>query len=99
MPLIFGLTYFVALMASFFIVPWVDGPGQEGVYDSFQHGAFHGFFLGLMIATPVLVVNALFERRPANYILINSGYWIVTLTLMCGILDAWNHWPNDIIIG
>ena len=26
--------------------------------------------------------------------LINIGYWIVSLALMGGVLDAMNHWPN-----
>jgi hypothetical protein len=30
---------------------------------------------------------------------INTGYWAVTLALMCGLLDAMNHWPNELTIG
>jgi hypothetical protein len=26
---------------------------------------------------------------------INTVYWIITLTLMAGVIDALNHWPND----
>ena len=33
--------------------------------------------------------NALFERKGAMYILINAGYWIVTLGIMGGIVCGW----------
>ena len=58
-------------------------------FRTFKHGAFHGVLAGIFIALPILGTNALFERKSAKYILINSGYWIVTLAVMgaiiCGI--------------
>ncbi|KAF2519862.1 DUF1761 domain-containing protein [Flavobacterium salilacus subsp. salilacus] len=59
------------------------------VFRTFKHGALHGFMAGLFLALPITGTNALFERRSARYILINSGYWIVCLTIMGGILCAW----------
>jgi len=53
---------------------------------SFGHGALHGFVGGLFIALPILATNALFERKGWKYILINAGYWIITLTLMGGVV-------------
>ena len=58
-------------------------------FRTFKHGAFHGFMSGLFIALPILGTNALFEHKGAKYIFINSGYWIVTLTIMGGIICAW----------
>lgn len=58
-------------------------------FRTFKHGALHGFMSGLFIALPILGTNALFERKGAKYIFINSGYWIVTLTIMGGIICAW----------
>lgn len=57
---------------------------------TFKHGALHGFFAGLFIALPILGTNALFERKSAKYILINSGYWIVTMTVMGAIICGWH---------
>jgi hypothetical protein len=57
-------------------------------YRTFRHGAFHGALAGLFIATPVLGVNALFERKGFKYIAINGGFWIVTFSLMGGIICA-----------
>ena len=42
---------------------------------TFKHGAVHGAIAGLCFATPMIAINALFERRGLQYILINGGYW------------------------
>jgi hypothetical protein len=59
-------------------------------YRTFKHGAFHGTFAGLIIALPIIGINALFERRGFKYIAINTGYFIVTFALMGGILCAFS---------
>jgi len=58
-------------------------------FRTFKHGVLHGVISGVFIALPILGTNALFERKNAKYIFINSGYWIVTLALMGGIICAW----------
>ena len=58
-------------------------------FRTFKHGAFHGVIAGIFIALPILGTNALFERKSAKYILINTGYWIVTLAIMGGIVCGW----------
>ncbi|HLT52835.1 MAG TPA: DUF1761 domain-containing protein [Flavobacteriaceae bacterium] len=58
-------------------------------YRTFKHGALHGTIAGIFIALPILGTNALFERKGAKYIFINSGYWIVTMAIMGGIVCAW----------
>ena len=58
-------------------------------YRTFKHGAFHGTVDGILIALPILATNALFERKGLKYILVNGGYWIVTLALMGGVLCQW----------
>ncbi len=61
----------------------------KGAFRTFKHGAFHGVLTGLLFVMPILTVIALFERKGFKYIAINSGYWIVTLALMGGILCQW----------
>ena len=56
---------------------------------SFSHGAAHGLLLCLMVILPIIVNNALFERRGWKYTLINAGYWILCLSIMGGIVAAW----------
>lgn len=55
-------------------------------YRTFKHGALHGFMSGLFFAFPLIGINGLFERKYWKYIFIHSGYWILTLTLMGGII-------------
>ena len=98
MAVIFGISLLMSLLMSMFILGNVDVHGQEGVYDTFKHGALHGFILAVMIAMPVLVTNGLFERKNFKNLGINTLYWIITFTLMGGVLDALNHWPADLQI-
>ena len=55
-------------------------------YRTFKHGAFHGALTGIMFVTPLIAINALFERRGFKYIALHAGYWIITLALMGGIV-------------
>ena len=94
MAVIFGVSFLMSLFLTWFLLINADGPGQEGPYDSFKHGAFHGFEVGLLVAMPVLVTNGLFERKNFKNLAINTCYWLITLTLMGGTVDALNHWPD-----
>ncbi len=55
-------------------------------FRTFGHGALHGAMVGLFIALPIMGTNAMFERKSFKYVLINVGYWTITLALMGGIL-------------
>lgn len=55
-------------------------------FRTFKHGALHGAITGFGIALPVVAVNGLFERRGWTYILINAGFWILSITLMGAII-------------
>ena len=57
-------------------------------FRTFKHGVLHGTIAGLFFATPVVTINALFERKSRKYILIHVGYWIITLALMGGVICA-----------
>lgn len=58
-------------------------------FRTFRHGALHGFLSGLFIILPTTAINGLFEQKSWKYILITAGYWIVSLTIMGGIICAW----------
>lgn len=94
MGLVFGVSFVLSVLLAFFMMFNVNSPGQEGQYDTFKHGAFHGVLVGVLVAIPVLVTNSLFEQRSGKSMLINAGYWVVTITLIGGVADAMNHWPN-----
>jgi len=55
-------------------------------FRTFKHGALHGSIFGVLGALPIIGTVALFERKSAQYIMVNSGYWIVTTTVMGAIL-------------
>ncbi len=99
MPVVFVISIVMSFLLAFFLLTNVDSPGQEGEFDSFKHGAFHGVLIGLFVAMPVMVTSGLFEQRSWKNLLINIGYWLLTMALMAGVLDAMNHWPNEAVIG
>jgi len=55
-------------------------------FRTFKHGMFHGVLDGIMFATPILATNAMFERKSFKYVVVNAGYWIITLGVMGGII-------------
>lgn len=58
-------------------------------FRTFKHGAFHGTLAALFFVLPVIGIIALFEKRKFKYVAIHTGYWIVTLALMGGVVCAW----------
>ena len=93
--LIFGLSIVLSFLLAFFLLNFNNGPGQEGEFDTFGHGAFHGFFIAFVVGMPIMVINGLFELKKFKNLLINVIYWIISLALMGGVLDVMNHWPNQ----
>lgn len=99
MAVIYGLALFLSFLLSMFTDIFLEITHKDisdsgelifASHHTFGHGTFHGFFLGIFVAIPVLVTNSLFERRSAKNILINVGYWLLTISLLGGLLDAWN---------
>ena len=83
---------------SFFLLNFNNsGINQEGDFDTFKHGAWHGTFIAITVVTPVIVTNGLLRRQSWKNMLVIIFYWIITLALMGGILDAMNHWENVVI--
>lgn len=58
-------------------------------FRTFKHGSLHGAIMGFFVALPILGTNALFERKGWKYIGVNVGYWVLTLTLMGGVICQW----------
>lgn len=55
-------------------------------FRTFKHGAFHGTMFGVFFAMPVVAINAMFERRGFKYIAVHSGFWIISIALMGGVI-------------
>lgn len=58
-------------------------------FRTFKHGALHGVLAGVFLFFPVIAINGMFERKSWKYILINSGYWVISLTIMGAIVCGW----------
>jgi len=58
-------------------------------FRTFRHGALHAFMASILFAFPINAINGMFEKKSWKYIFINSGYWVVSLTIMGGIICAW----------
>lgn len=63
----------------------------EGEYDTFGHGAIHGLVLGVFVIIPISITGLLYNERSWSNMMINAGYWLMSLPLMGGIVDAMNH--------
>ncbi len=88
------ISLIMSFFLSFFLLDFNNGPGQEGDFDTFAHGAWHGCFIAIIIGMPFLFMNGLFEFKKIKVLFINFLYWLISLALMGGIIDAMNHWPN-----
>ena len=94
MVMILGLSLVLSFLMAFFMMNFCNGLGQEGQFDTFQHGVVHGIVVSLFLVIPTVITNGLFEQKSWSNILINSLYWMISLALMGGIVDAMNHFPN-----
>ena len=55
-------------------------------FRTFKHGVFHGVLFAIFFVFPLIATNGLFERKSFKYIFINTGYWLVTIALMGGVI-------------
>jgi len=55
---------------------------------TFTHGMVHGFEKTIFVALPLIGIVSTFERRGWKYVLIHTGYWLITLMLVGGLLSA-----------
>lgn len=95
-----GLTIHQYSLQSLMMVPeqgkgLIPGSAEEfnklmemygGSFRTFRHGVVHGVITAIFFVLPVLGIGSLFERRGWKYILINFGYWAVSLALMFGVI-------------
>ena len=84
-PKIFGFSFIFLAIAAVNLVFFLSGDGIN-----LGTGAFYGFLTGFGWAAMAIGVTGLFELKPWKLILINGGYWVVTLTIMGLIIGATN---------
>lgn len=83
MARIFGLALLCDLVMSANLAAFLGGKATVGF------GLAAGAATGIGWVAMCFAVNDLFERRPLALWLINSGYHVISLTLMGGLLAWW----------
>jgi hypothetical protein len=73
--------------SSLYLKHFMDTYGSN--FRTFKHGAFHGVLTSIVFVLPIIGIIAMFERRGFKYVAIHTGYWLVTLTLMGGVICQW----------
>lgn len=93
-PIMFGVALVLSFLLSFWLCANVTGPGQQTApdghsYATFGHGVVHGIIISILVLLPVLGTQSIFEKRGWNWVFVNLGYWLVSLSIMGGLLSAW----------
>lgn len=83
MAKIFGLAYLAALVMAANLAAFIGPKASVGF------GLAAGAAAGIGWVAMCFAVNDLFERRPLALWLINSGYHVLALTVMGGVLAWW----------
>jgi len=100
---LYGATIHQSNLVSLFVnQPGFDEAGSElnnwivdfnskygSLHRTFSHGMLHGGLVAFILIMPVIAINAMFERKGFKYILINTGYWFVTMMLIGGVVCAY----------
>jgi hypothetical protein len=83
MARVFGLSFVCSLVMALNLAAFIGEQATVGF------GLFAGAAAGIGWVAMALGVTYLFERRSLKLWMINSGYQVLTLTLMGGLLGAW----------
>ena len=82
-PKTFGLSLLLAFIASLILEMFI-GPEADAIF-----GTMAGFFAGIGWVATFLGILYLFEMQTMKVYLINTGYCVLSLTLMGFILGNW----------
>lgn len=83
------MSFFLKAIIEFVHKDVVDGQLVYASTHTFGHGAFHGAFWSLLTIVPVLLIIGLFERKSWANFFIHAGFWVVSWSIMGGVLDVW----------
>lgn len=61
----------------------------SGRHLSFGHGMVHGIQGLLLFVLPILGYATIFERKSGKYLMVNLGFWLISLMLMGGVIAQW----------
>lgn len=84
------LIYWAGFVTSFLMAIFLNSFINYVPRPTFFDGAAMGLFTAVTFAVPLIISNSLFQRLGIKNALINSGYWLLTIVIMGGILAAWH---------
>lgn len=58
-------------------------------FRTFKHGALHGTMVGVLLIVPLFGITALYEGRGFKYVMVASGYWVISCAVMGAIICGW----------
>jgi len=63
-------------------------------FTTWHHGISHGLVICLLFfVVPVLGYATIFERKSMKYLLVNAGFWGISLVIMACIISKWGGVP------
>ncbi len=57
------------------------------------HGLIHGLVATILFVVPLLGYTTIFDRKSGKYFLVNLGFWMISLTIMGGVIAKWGGIP------
>lgn len=58
-------------------------------HTTFGHGMVHSLQSFICFVLPILGYAVIFERKSTKYLLVYTGFWLVSLALMAGVISQW----------
>jgi hypothetical protein len=84
---IFGISTVMTVILSIYFARTMGYHEME--YMTIKHGLFHGLEAFGYTILPVMVTNALYEKRSFTYMAINLGHWAVVFCVLSSIHSVW----------
>lgn len=84
----------LSILICLFMVGFNNSPGQEGQFDNFGHGVWHGLFVAILLGLPLIIIRPSASKINWKTGLTEFALWALSLGLIGGLMDAFHHWPN-----
>jgi hypothetical protein len=85
-PYVYIVSLVLSFVIAFYLAYIIDHGGNE--YANFGHGAFHASVAAVHMSLPLVIVNYMYEKKAFLYIFLNALYWLISITIMGGIIAA-----------
>jgi len=83
------------VILGFFFLNFNNDVGQEGAFDTFAHGAWHGAFVTVFVVMPILLIMKSYNGQSWKFTGMLLVYALICCVLIGGVMDGMNHWPNE----